>query len=202
MHTHSHHQHNRANMYGLARHAASYDRHAGLLARPLYRRVAADVAAARLPAAAVVLDVGTGPGRVPRLIADKCPELTVEAIDLSPEMIAQATSAGQAAKSPNVKRIRFQVADVAALPFADGSVDLVVSSISMHHWDDPVAGFRDVVRVLKPGGRAWIYDFRPPLHRLEPIARELDADTSVESPLVGTFWFNPIGRLVLRRTGR
>ena len=53
--------------------------------------------------------------------------------------------------------------DVVTLPFADGSVDLVVSTLSLHHWDDPAAGLDEIVRVLAPGGQAWIYDFRPAL---------------------------------------
>jgi hypothetical protein len=57
------HPHNLANMYGLARHPGHYDRIAGVLARPLYRRVLADVTAAAPAADSVVLDVGTWPGR-------------------------------------------------------------------------------------------------------------------------------------------
>ena len=49
MATTRHATHTRANMYGLARHAKHYERWAGLLATPLYRRVVADVAAAQLP---------------------------------------------------------------------------------------------------------------------------------------------------------
>ena len=77
MATTPHAAHTRANMYGLARHAKHYERWAGLLATPLYRRVVADVAAARLPVGASVLDVGTGPGRVPMMIAERCPQLSV-----------------------------------------------------------------------------------------------------------------------------
>src|SRR5947209_18846092 len=77
-------------MFGLARHADWYDSVPGRLAHPLYRRVAADVAAAGLQDGAFVLDVGTGPGRVPLLIAERCPSLLVEGIDLSERMIARA----------------------------------------------------------------------------------------------------------------
>ena len=98
MTTSRHATHTRANMYGIARHAKHYERWAGLLATPLYRRVVADVAAAQLPGGASVLDVGTGPGRVPMMIAEQCPQLSVAGIDLSPEMIARA-SAG-AARGP------------------------------------------------------------------------------------------------------
>jgi ubiquinone/menaquinone biosynthesis C-methylase UbiE len=191
------HRHSRADMYGLARHARWYDRQARILDRTLYRRVVADVAAAGLPAGAVVLDVGTGPGRVPRMIATACPELSVEAVDLSAEMVSYATKVTE--KLTTAERIRFQVADAAALPFEDGTVDLVVSSISLHHWTDPAAGLRDIVRVLKPGAQAWIYDFRPALRRPERMTADLNAEIRLESPVAGAFWFSPFSRLKLRR---
>jgi hypothetical protein len=58
------------NHASFARHARSYDLLSGVLARRLYRRVVADVSDVGLPAGSVVLDVGTGPGRVPRLTRD------------------------------------------------------------------------------------------------------------------------------------
>ena len=88
---------------------------------------------------------------------------------------------------------------MAALPFDDRSVDLVVSSISMHHWTDPAAGLREVVRVLRPGAQAWIYDVRPMVKRAARMTPSLDAEIRVESPLTGTAWLNPIGRLVLEK---
>ena len=91
-----HHTHNRANMYGLARHARHYERWAGAFAQPLYRRVVADVAAAALPPGATVLDVGTGPGTLPLQIAAQFPHLSVSGVDLSAEMIARATAAADA----------------------------------------------------------------------------------------------------------
>jgi ubiquinone/menaquinone biosynthesis C-methylase UbiE len=186
---------NHANMYGLARHARGYDLVAGVLARPLYRRVVADVSDVGLPAGSVVLDVGTGPGRVARLIAAACPTVEVEGVDLSPEMIARATSTANRTRTSN---LRFRVGDVAALPFAHDSVDLVVSTLSLHHWDDPAVGLKEIVRVLAPGGQAWIYDFRTALTATQQITSGLDADVALESPLIGTTRMNPIARLVVR----
>jgi ubiquinone/menaquinone biosynthesis C-methylase UbiE len=196
-----HRHHHRANMFGVARHAVGYERHARLVAGPLYRRVARDVGSAGLAAGAVVLDVGTGPGSVPRLIAADHPELTLEGVDLSAEMIALATHAAQTGQAAGAPSVGFQVGDVAALPYRDESVDLVISSLSLHHWEDPAAGLREVVRVLRPGGRAWVYDFRRTLRRYVTLTTAPPAEVSLESPLRGTFWFNPIGRLVIRRRG-
>jgi len=192
------HTHTRANMYGLARHARHYERWAGFFARPLYRRLVGDVTAAGLSAGALVLDIGTGPGTVPWMIAAECPQVTVIGVDLSPEMISRATSAAATAPT-DADRVSFRVADVAALPLDDRSVDLVVSSISMHHWTDPAAGLREVVRVLRPGAQAWIYDIRPMLKRAARMMPSLDAVIRLDSPLTGTAWLNPIGRLVLEK---
>jgi ubiquinone/menaquinone biosynthesis C-methylase UbiE len=159
-----------AGMFGLARHADWYESVPGRLARPLYRQIAKDVAAAGLPDDGLVLDVGTGPGRLPRLIAERCPTLRIQGIDLSEQMIRRAQSSLAGADvAPG--RITYQVADVAALPHADDSVDLVVSSLSLHHWADVPAGLTEIARVLRPNGSAWIYDVRPVLARIVPEAR-------------------------------
>ena len=54
----------------------------------------------------------------------------------------------------------FRTADAAALPFPDASLDLVVSTLSLHHWDDPVPIFNEIARVLRPGGAFLIFDLR------------------------------------------
>jgi len=67
----------------------------------------------------------------------------------------------------DARRPSFLVGDVASLAFPDGSFDLVVSTLSMHHWADPTAGLAEIGRVLRPGGRALVWDFRAgpvPLH--------------------------------------
>jgi|SRR4051794_20105722 ubiquinone/menaquinone biosynthesis C-methylase UbiE len=182
-----------ATMFGLARHARVYERFATRVAGPMYRRIAADVAAAGLPAGARVLDVGTGPGRLPRLIVDACPDLVVEGVDLSPEMVAHAAATAAEAGYPT-SHLRYSVADVTRLPHDDGSVDLVVSSISLHHWDDADGGLREVARVLKPGGQAWIYDVRRVLAGVE---RRSGDNVAIERRLAGASRLNPLARLVV-----
>ena len=53
------------------------------------------------------------------------------------------------------------VGAAAAFPFRAASFDVVVSTLSLHHWSDPAAGLAEIARVLRVGGRALIWDFRP-----------------------------------------
>jgi len=111
-----------------------------------------------------VLDVGCGPGRLAMHIARQAPGLTVTGIDISPDMIELARRRAEAWNLSN--RVRFQVADVGALPFPDSHFDLVVSTFSLHHWRDHARGLAEVCRVLKPAGKACIYDLADWILRL------------------------------------
>lgn len=46
------------------------------------------------------------------------------------------------------------------IPFPDQSLDLVISTLSLHHWRDPVKVLNEIARVLKPGGAFYIFDLR------------------------------------------
>jgi ubiquinone/menaquinone biosynthesis C-methylase UbiE len=172
-----------------------YARFSGLLARNLHRRVARDVAGASLPDDAFVLDVGTGPGVVPRLIARNGPGLRVEGVDLSPEMIAYARQQ----VSSSLGRPEYRVADVAALPFPEASVDLVISALSQHHWPDPAAGLAEIARVLRPGAEAWIYDFRSARPGVEQALGGLDLQIRGHARTARLLFFGTVDRLVLQR---
>jgi len=187
-----------ASMFGLAHHGELYERVAGRLAGRLYGRVTADVSAAALAPGARILDVGTGPGLLPLRIAAACPQLRIDAVDLSEQMIDRARHT--AAANEGAQTVTFTVADVAELPFPDATFDLVISTISQHHWSDPGAGIRELNRVLRPGAQAWIYDLRWALGRAHTAAGTASPapSTSRQSPLEGTSRLNPIGRLVLR----
>lgn len=127
------------------------------LTRRLYQRVVADLAALGL-AQGKVLDVGTGPGTLVRELARQLPGLQVYGIDLSEDMIALARA--HASRAHLEERVQFTSGDVAHLPYPDQSFDVVVSTISMHHWAELAQPLRELYRVLRPGGRVWIYDFR------------------------------------------
>jgi ubiquinone/menaquinone biosynthesis C-methylase UbiE len=156
-------------MFGMVSRPGRYDRMTSGPFRGVHARVVADVVAAGLGSGARVLDVGTGPGGVPLAIARAQPLLRVDGLDLSEDMVSYARQA--TADAGLADRVTFTVGDVAHLPYPDGTFDLVVSSMSQHHWADVRGGVREVRRVLRPGGRAWIYDARIALHRATSIAR-------------------------------
>jgi ubiquinone/menaquinone biosynthesis C-methylase UbiE len=144
--------------------SAAYDRRARRMLGGLYRRVAAEVAAAA-SVGATVLDIGTGPGELLNRLAARRPDLALTGLDLSPEMLAIAR---RSAASPS---IGFEVADVAALPRPDDSADVIVSTLSAHEWPQPERAAAELARVLRPGGRLLIYDFR--FVRLGPLTDAL-----------------------------
>jgi ubiquinone/menaquinone biosynthesis C-methylase UbiE len=85
---------------------------------------------------------------------ERYPHLNLTGIDLSEWMIAGAR---QRARNKGYD-IRFEVADVLALPFPDASFDVVYSFGSAKHWPDPMKGFGECWRVLKPGGELLVAD--------------------------------------------
>jgi len=134
-----------------------YNWWSGLVGRRLYRRVVADVAA-RAHRGATVLDVGTGTGRLLVELARRRDDLALSGADLSADMIAVARH--NAERAGLADRIALRAADVAELPYPDGSFDLVISTLSMHHWPSLPRATAELGRVLRPGGDVWIYDFR------------------------------------------
>ena len=87
--------------------------------------------------------------------------LQVTGLDLDPAMIARARANADRPGNGDGRRPSFLVGDAASLAFPDASFDLVVSTLSMHHWADPAAGLAEIGRVLRPGARALIWDLRP-----------------------------------------
>jgi SAM-dependent methyltransferase len=151
-----------------------------LLFGSLLRPIAADVAAAA-PAGGRVLDVRCGPGHLAIQLAREH-GLEVIGLDLDSAMIERARANAERVGADDGGRPSFFVGDVASLPFPDGSFDVVVSTLSMHHWDDPSAGLAEIARVLRPGARSLIWDLRPGLLRFHLRAPD-PIDIASGSPL-------------------
>lgn len=119
---------------------------------------------AGLSAGERVLDVGCGTGSL--ALAAKArvgANGTVYGIDASAQMIARATAKARRRSAP----IEFQVASVEALPFADGSLDVVFGTLMLHHLPRPLRRrcASEMARVLRPGGRVLVADFQTPARR-------------------------------------
>jgi ubiquinone/menaquinone biosynthesis C-methylase UbiE len=107
-----------------------------------------------------VLDVGCGTGEVALLAKTRAKAGKVYGIDPAPEMIA----VGRKKAARKKLDIDFRVGVIESLPFPDSSIDVVTSSLMMHHLpeDLKVRGLAEIYRVLKPGGRLLIADFMRP----------------------------------------
>jgi ubiquinone/menaquinone biosynthesis C-methylase UbiE len=101
----------------------------------------------------LVLDVAGGTGHVARAYAEQA--LCATVLDLTAEMLAVGKREVDAA---GVRNVLFQHGEADAMPFLEGSFDLVVSRFAVHHFADPAAVLAEMHRVCRPGGRVAIMD--------------------------------------------
>jgi ubiquinone/menaquinone biosynthesis C-methylase UbiE len=91
-----------------------------------------------------IIDVGCGTGRLLRAASVRWPGAQLFGVDPAEQMVSEATRL-----NPNVT---FKLASAESLPFPDQAADLVLSSLSFHHWADQPKGLQEIARVLRPGG--------------------------------------------------
>jgi SAM-dependent methyltransferase len=114
------------------------------------------VAAGRPTAGDRVLDVACGGGLVARAFAPHVRHAT--GIDVTPAMLDQAR---RAAAEAGLGNTGWDQGDVTTLPYADGAFDIVATRFSFHHFLEPLAVLKEMVRVCKPGGRIVVVDSCP-----------------------------------------
>jgi len=122
-----------------------------------YRRI---LKAASITAQDKVLDLGCGIGNILIALAERTDfSRPPVGVDVSPELIRIGER--ELARAGLRDRIRLQVAPATRLPFDDGSFDVVLTSHVLKHLDDEtlLTSFREVVRVLRPGGRFLLWEF-------------------------------------------
>jgi ubiquinone/menaquinone biosynthesis C-methylase UbiE len=94
-----------------------------------------------------ILDIGCGTGVLLRRLASVYPHAEFIGVDAAAGMIREARATLREDRS-----LRFLEARAEELPFPAGSFDLVVSTMSFHHWADQQRGLAEVRRVLRPDG--------------------------------------------------
>ena len=106
-----------------------------------------------ITAGARVLDIGCGPGRFWAANSGTLPPgLDLTLADLSPGMVEEAVRNVVAADG-KWGSVTGEIADVCALPFADGSFDIVTAMHMLYHAPDKGVAVSEIARVLRPDGR-------------------------------------------------
>jgi SAM-dependent methyltransferase len=130
-------------------------------------------ALAALQPGETVLDLGSGAGFDCFLAASKVgPSGRVIGVDMTDAMLAKAQANAKRAELTNVE---FRKGEIEALPVADGSVDVVISSCVLNLVPDKDTAFREIHRVLKPGGRLAVSDMAWEVEPADSVRKDLEA---------------------------
>lgn len=135
----------------------------------------------RAPAGADILEVAPGPGYSSIELAGTG-DYTVTGLDISASFVQIARQ--QAAEAG--VQVDFRHGNVSAMPFEDASFDFIVCCAAFKNFSDPVGALREMHRVLRPGGRAYINDLRRDLSK-----EAVDAD-------VARMHLGPVNRAITR----
>ena len=159
--------------------AEAYDRFMGRYSRLLAPQLA-DFAG--VVGGQRALDVGCGPGALTAELVERLGPENVAAVDPSPPFVRAAQ-----ARHPGVD---VREAPAERLPFEDGAFDVALAQLVVHFMADPVAGLREMRRVVRPGGvlAACVWDLAggtAPLSLFWRAAAELDPGVMDESRFAG-----------------
>jgi len=157
--------------------AKDYDAmdHAGVNAR-----FVADFLAAHGPCrGGTILDVGTGPGRIPILLGRADPSARVLGVDLARQMLDLASeNVGRAGLSD---RIALEAVDAKRIDYPDGRFEAVISNTIVHHIPDPLPALAEMARLVAAGGTLFVRDLARPDDD-GAVARLVEAYAAGESP--------------------
>lgn len=112
-----------------------------------------------------VIDIGTGPGDIAILLAQRMTALHVVAIDLGEHMLKMATD--NVVNANLSDRVEILKLDAKATGFAPASFDMVICNSLVHHIPDPLSLFAEIKRITKPGAGIFIKDLKRPETKAE-----------------------------------
>ena len=133
------------------------------------------------------LDVGCGGGHFALSLKKLRPDLAITGIDISPQQVARAKTRSAEAGCA----VEFLEGSVIDLPLESDSFDIVSSNFSIKHWPDPIGGLKECIRVLKPGGKLFIFEL------------DKNCSTAEATPFVANwkipFFMKPLARRLFLR---
>jgi ubiquinone/menaquinone biosynthesis C-methylase UbiE len=135
-----------------------------------------------------VLEIGTGKGRFLVQLAGRATRV----VTIDPDAREQRFARMNAAHAGVTRRVRFCVADGAALPFADASFDAVASMNALHHIRCLRGVLDEILRVIKPGGKIVLADFDASGFRIFDRIHRQEGRTHEQFPYS---WHDIIARL-------
>lgn len=115
-----------------------------------------------------ILDVATGTADIALRLSEKVPDAQITGIDLSEGMLAIGRR--KVEESGKSQSITLQQADCLALPFADDTFDAVTVAYGVRNFDNLLAGYREMHRVIRPGGKITVVELATPT---SPIVKPL-----------------------------
>ena len=112
-----------------------------------------------------ILDVATGTGDVAFYLHNRLPEARIDGIDLSEGMLEIARNKKKRLPAQSRDRINFLVGDCLQLPYDDNEFDMITVAYGVRNFEHLAAGYREMLRVLRPGGLLCVIELAVPSSR-------------------------------------
>jgi demethylmenaquinone methyltransferase/2-methoxy-6-polyprenyl-1,4-benzoquinol methylase len=115
-----------------------------------------------------IVDLATGSGDVAFKLRDRLgKDVPVKGLDFCEPMLDEARR--KRANHANYSDVEFAFGDCMELPLPDDSVDAVTISFGVRNFEDRQKGLKEILRVLRPGGRLYVLEFSQPDRWFRPI---------------------------------
>lgn len=128
-----------------------------------------------------IVDFATGTGDVAFALARRLPQASVTGLDLSEGMLDKARE--KAAGMETARNIRFVQGDCLATGLPENSADVITIAYGVRNFADIAAGYREMMRILRPGGKLCVLELSAPTGKLTGVLYRVYAGKVI--PAVG-----------------